>query len=432
VHWRLDHGTGVVRVNGTEIGRTPQVATRSAGRVVLSASECGSARTTRALHFVEADDRGQPLDPSQLEAAFGALDTAVSRNGALVAVFVHGWHHSAAPGDSYVCRYSDVLASVEEMEVRAASLSGRSPREILGIYVGWPGALYPSELANSATTFWNRLNAADRLGSPDAVLDRLLAGLSQRLAGRMSGAAADRRSSLLVVGHSMGARAVFAALGGETFGVSTHPTPDLVLLVNPAFSASLYRSVAERNRECHRGTAPLLLFSSEADAVTRQLYPAGQTVTYPYGSAEPAPFLEHIYTAANFAAFVTHRLVLDLVSGDPPESDGPQTILGGFARVPAGSRELYEDNPVVVYRQPSTGRPLPGDIWYRMRLVDVPAAGRDPCDIADGGAAVIAVDRGILPDHGQIFSPPFVEYIVRVLNRRALAWSTEGLPTTGR
>jgi hypothetical protein len=256
------------------------------------------------------------------------------------------------------------------------------------------------------------------------LLTQLLGGLSQLLAGRTTGAAADRRSSLLVVGHSMGARAVFAALGGETFGASVgegRAAPDLVLLVNPAFSASLYRTVSERTRKCRPGTAPLLLFSSEADAVTRQLYPAGQTVTYPYGSAQPAPFLEHVYTAANFAAFVTHRLSLDVVAGAPPDPEGAQTIRGGFERVPPGSRELYDDNPVVVYRQPSTGRPRAADVWYRMRLTGVSTPLQTWCDLADGGGAVIAVDRGILPDHGRIFTPPFVEYVVRVLNRRAAA-----------
>jgi len=52
-----------------------------------------------------------------------------------------------------------VLASVKEMEVRSAGLGGRAPREVIGVYVGWPGALYPNAAANSLTTFWNRLDA---------------------------------------------------------------------------------------------------------------------------------------------------------------------------------------------------------------------------------------------------------------------------------
>jgi hypothetical protein len=223
----------------------------------------------------------------------------------------------------------------------------------------------------------------------------------------------------------MGARAVFNSIRSDLLRAqasASQPGPDLVLLVNPAFSASLYRAVHEQTRECRPGAAPLLLFSSEADGVTRQLYPAGQTVTYPYGTTEPAPFMEHIYTAANFPDFVTHRLVLELVSGEVPTPGGPQTILRGFERTPAGSRELYNDNPVVVYRQPSVGRPKSGDVWYRMRLMDV-AAHPTRCEITLGGAAVVAVDQRVLPDHGRIFTPAFVEYIVRVLNRRALASS---------
>jgi hypothetical protein len=420
VHWDLDHQTGTVRVNGDEIRRVPLSATRAAGRVDLPAAECNA--TGRSLFFVEADDTGRPLRPAQLDTALTAVDGAVASAGAMVVVFVHGWHHSAAPGDAYVCRLSDVLASVEQMERRAAALAGRPARDVLGIYVGWAGSLYPSELANSVTTFWNRLVAADHLGAGDGVLRRLLAGLSQRLAGARAGAKADRRSSLLVVGHSMGARAVFNALRDDLLRTDAVPASlqaDLGLLVNPAFSATLFRAVHQQSRDCRPGATPLLLFSSETDGVTRQLYPAGQTVTYPFTEAEPVPFLEHIYTAANFEEFVTHRLTLDPMNGDPPDVDGPQSILRGFERTPAGSKELYEDNPVTVYRQPTTGRPSAADARYRMHLVDV--GSRAPsCDAGAGTSKVIGVDPRILPDHGRIFTPPFVEYVVRVLNRRAL------------
>ncbi len=420
VHWDLDHQTGTVRVNGEEIRRVPLAATRAAGRVDLPATECNA--TGRSLFFVEADDTGQPLRSAQLDSVLTAVDGAVAKAGAMVVVFVHGWHHSAVPGDAYVCRLSDVLASVEQMERQAAALSKRPARDVMGIYVGWAGALYPSELANSVTTFWNRLVAADHLGDSDGVLRRLLAGLSQRLAGARAGARADRRSSLLVVGHSMGARAVFNALRDDllrTDAVRAGVQADLGLLVNPAFSATLFRAVHQQSRDCRQGATPLLLFSSETDGVTRQLYPAGQTVTYSVTEAEPVPFFEHIYTAANFEEFVTHRLTLDPMKGDPPDVDGPQTILRGFERTPAGSKELYQDNPVTVYRQPTTGRPSAADAWYRMHLADVGSLAPS-CDAAVGASKVIAVDPRILPDHGRIFTPPFVEYVVRVLNRRAL------------
>jgi hypothetical protein len=421
VRWNVDHNSGTVRLNGEEIRRVPVAATRAAGRVDLPASECNAKG--RSLFFVEADDAGQPLRSAQLDGVFTAVDGAVARAGALVTVFVHGWHHSASPGDDYVCRLSDVLASVEQMERGAAALAGRPARDVMGVYVGWAGAMYPNELANSVTTFWNRLAAADRLGAKDGVLRRLFAGLSPRLASARAGTKADRRSSLLVVGHSMGARAVFNALRDDLVRTdATTPASvqaDLGLLINPAFSATLFRAVHERIRDCRAETTPLLLFSSETDGVTRQLYPAGQTVTYPYAGPVPVPFLEHIYTAANFDEFVTHRLTLDVIQGDPPDVDGPQTILRGFERTPAGSKELYQDNPVTVYRQPAAGRPSTADAWYRMHLAE--AGSRAPsCGSQASTSRVIAVDPRILPDHGRVFTPPFVEYVVRVLNRRAL------------
>jgi hypothetical protein len=418
LRWDLDHASGVVRVNGQDWRRRSGGPVRSAGLLALPSSECGSAGPApRSLYFVEANDRGEALLPSQADAAFAALDAAMRNAGALVTVFVHGWQRSAAPGDSYVCRFADIIASVEDMESRAAALSRRPARRVIGIYVGWPGALYENDLANAATTFWNRLHAADSLGGPGGVVRPLLAGLAQRVASGRTETRADRRSSLVVVGHSMGARAVFNALRQDLLAQTNGSAPDMTLLVNPAFSAEHYRAVHERARDCTPGMAPLLLFSSEADAVTRQLYPAGQTVTYASATKEPAPFLEHIYTAANFGEFVTHRLALELVNGSAPEPEGQQTILRGFERVPTGSRELYSDNPVVVYRQPATGRPHRDDVWYRLQLSPLP--GTFACDATSTRSAVIAVDPQVLPDHGRIFTPSFVEYITRVLNAQS-------------
>jgi hypothetical protein len=169
----------------------------------------------------------------------------------------------------------------------------------------------------------------------------------------------------------------------------------------------------------------MLLFSSEVDAVTRNVYPVGQTATFPYGSAKAAPFLEHIYTAANFPDFVTHRLRMQVLDGEPPSAHGEHTILRGFQRVPAGSNELYADDPVDVYRQPSSGYPRPGDLWYRMRLEHSRTI-QPPCP--QGGSKVIEVDRRILPDHGTIFTPPFMEYVVRALNRSVLPSSAPNPP----
>ncbi len=423
LRWNLDHETGRVFVNDRPVERQA-ARPRPPGPNAIGADECQGPAPTTALHFVEAADSGEAVDPAQLQAILRTLDEANAGPGAIVSVFVHGWQHSAARGDSYVCDFARLMTSVEMMETQAARSSGRPARKVLGAYVGWPGNPYGLDLANG-TTFWNRLHVADRLGAEGSVLRRLIPGLAQRVAARAGDARADRRSVLIVTGHSMGARAVFHAVRDglmqappASAAVRAAPHPDLVLLVNPAFSADLYRDIHEQEVQCRPIGVRLLSFSSKADRVTREIYPAGQTVTFDRGAPKAAPFPEYIYTAANFGEFVTHRLRLTPLQGEPPRPDGEQSILRGFQRVPAGSGELYRDNPVTVFRQPASGTPRAGDAWYRMQLERVGTqAGRCP----DSLSKVIEVDARIVPDHGTIFTPAFMEYVVRTLNRAALA-----------
>lgn len=432
IRWNLDHESGRVLINDQTIQRAAP-APRPPGPTRLQPTECGTTftATAPALYFVEADDRGEPQNPEQVQAVFRALDEANAGAGALVAVFVHGWQHSAAPGDSYACDYAKLISAVEGMENHAARAVGRPPRKVLGVYVGWPGNLYANEMAN-ATTFWNRLQAADRLGDEGALLRQLIPGLAQRVAGRARDPRADRRSALIVTGHSLGGRAVFHAMrGGLTSTPASAPAPtpaapDLVLLVNPAFSAEIYRAIHERELKCEPIGLPLLSFSSRADSVTRQVYPAGQAVTFERAAPKPAPFPEHVYTAANFREFVTHELRMELLRGEPPRPDGEQSILRGFLRAPQGSNELYSDNPVTVYRQPQSGYPRADDAWYRMSLESVSSM---PARCPASRTKVIEVDPRIIPDHGTIFTPPFMEYVVRTLNRAALG--AGGVPRGG-
>ncbi len=414
LRWTLDHETGVVFVQDQPEKRLASAA-RPPGPVAL-ADECTAERTV-PLHFVEAGERGEAIDASQLQAVFAAVDEAQARAGALVSVFVHGWQHSGAKGDSYVCGFAALLSAVDTMERTAARQSGRQPREVVGVYLGWPGRLYAGELAN-LTTFWNRLDAADRLGTDAGVLRALIQGLAQRITLPRRDPRPDRRSGLVVTGHSMGARAVFQSLRQASDAPALQaapglPAPDLVLMVNPAFSADQFRAVHSRAMHCQPLPVPMLLFSSEADVVTRQVYPAGQAVTFDAARQRRVPFLEHAYTAANFDEFVTHRLTFELLSGAMPAVDGEQSILRGFERVPAGSDELLKDNPVTVFRQPSQGRPAPADAWYRMRVVADNAA-LPTCAV--DRSRVMKVDQHILPDHGTIFTPPFMEFVIRTFN----------------
>jgi hypothetical protein len=421
IRWHLDHDADHVLRNGEFVPKvTAQL--RAPGPTAITAAECGYDTEGPAplLHFVEAGDRGEALNPEQARALFRALDEARSAGmRAIVALFVHGWQHSAARGDSYVCSYARLIRAIGTMESDAAG-HRRQARRVFGVYVGWPGKLYDDEVVNTVT-FWNRLRAADRLGANDALLRQVIDGVTQRLIVDAGESRPDRRSALIVTGHSLGARAVFHAMGAgiamPTGAASGASRPALVLLVNPAFSATLYRSIHQQERECRPIGVPLLSFSSAVDGVTRQVYPAGQSLTYERAANPPPPFPEHVYTAANFRDFVTHRLTMKVLNGPAPSPTDAQTIVRGFKRVPEGSGELIRDNPVTVFHQPTRGYPRPSDEWYRMELTPVDPSPK-PC--LDRRAQVIEVDAGILPDHGTIFTPPFLEYVVRALNRSIL------------
>jgi len=403
VSWNLDHEPAAVVLNGASLERAPQ-RYRGAGRTDLAADGCASG-SPASLFFVEADDEGKAND-DQLNAVFEAVEAGAAR-GVIVAVFVHGWQHSAKPADPNVCEFAALIGSVEQME-GLKPLAQR--RAVLGVYVGWPGALYPEEVANAVSTFWNRLDVADRLGGEGAVLPRLMSGIVERLPANAN-AGAGRSSAFVVAGHSLGGRAVFAAVRGDIVDDTDAPRkPDLVLLLNPAFSADIYAQV--NARRCTPGV-PLLSFSSRTDGVTRQVYPAGRSLTYPFANESAPPFIEYIYTAANYESYVTHTLRIEPAAGmpAPPKPGDEQTILRGPQRVPLAVRlqQLYDDEDVKVYGAP--GR-APDEVWYTMHLEPVGASADCTPE-----ARVIEVDPLIVPSHGEIFSPSFMEYLVRALNK---------------
>jgi hypothetical protein len=65
----------------------------------------GHDRPAYLLGFVEFDDQGQLFSRPQLMAITDQLNTLAAKDDLLMVVFVHGWKHSAAPGDeiSAVC-----------------------------------------------------------------------------------------------------------------------------------------------------------------------------------------------------------------------------------------------------------------------------------------------------------------------------------------
>ena len=94
------------------------------------------------LGFIELDDQGQLWDRKQMWSVLDKLSAEAADKDLLIAVFVHGWKHSAAPGDTDIDTFRGILAGLSEGELHASQKDPKNPRparQVVGIYLGWRG-----------------------------------------------------------------------------------------------------------------------------------------------------------------------------------------------------------------------------------------------------------------------------------------------------
>src|SRR5262249_19617968 len=127
-------------------------------------------------------------------------------------------------------------------------------KQILGVYIGWNAHWHlhfldpwPLNLLENLT-FWSTEAVADRIAE-SAIVTKIVSaiGATRKL---------ERGDEFIAVGHSFGARLLFAA-AGQTLMYETqrsHPgyaagtykivksATDAIILLNPAFEASMYTS----------------------------------------------------------------------------------------------------------------------------------------------------------------------------------------------
>jgi hypothetical protein len=279
--------------------------------------DSGDPNIRYTLGFVEFDDQGLVIDRDQMNSVLKYVADLDEDKDLLVVVFMHGWHHSAAPGDSNIRDFRRVLEGLRRSEILATActkeLSGFSkeingtectskgapdriaPREVVGVYLGWRGDSLKSPLLNWST-FWERKNTAQTVGHVGVteVLTKL-----EKLKGPQ---ASDNRNKLIVIGHSFGGAAVFAALTQilESRFVRTADLPelgepalqdsqavegfgDLVVLVNPAFEALLFKPLRDMSTEYGQDHGypekqlPVLgVLTSEEDTATKNWFRRGR------------------------------------------------------------------------------------------------------------------------------------------------------------
>jgi hypothetical protein len=240
------------------------------------------------LSFVEIDDQGQLRDRAQMRALIDSLYQIAVNDSVLINVFVHGWHHNAAPGDSNIERFKESLARLSKVESELSLTKHRAARKVIGVYVGWRGESITIPVINGLT-FWERKNTAQDVGYLGVT--ELLLKLEE-IANVKNSLSPPVKSRLVVVGHSFGGAVVYSATtqilasrfvdsqAGKAYTGAANGFGDLVVLLNPAFEALRYApfyDLAQARCSYFDNQVPkLVILTSEADYATKLAFPAGR------------------------------------------------------------------------------------------------------------------------------------------------------------
>ena len=286
------------------------------------------------LAFVEFDDQGRFWSREQVELVRRTLEEAdASREteGVAVVVFAHGWRHGCDVCDSNVACFRTLLRQIQQDAAVASRLTqgGVRPKRVVGVYVGWRGLSAKVQPLESLT-FWARKHVAERIGHGDLI--ELLTRIE--IFARGSNRSDPGRTRFVVIGHSLGGTMVYGALANILKGrllEAGRPNPesedarvirgfgDLVLLLNPAFEASLYAPIDELVA-AFPGFSPrqgpvMITVASETDKPNGMWFPLGRRIDALFQkTGTRSPRREVVTAVGNYEAFWTHRLT----AADPP------------------------------------------------------------------------------------------------------------------
>lgn len=198
-----------------------------------------------------------------------------------IMVFVHGWKHSAAPGDANINTFRGILTQLSDAEAYIAKATGKPARHVVGIYLGWRGGSVPVPYLENIT-FWDRKNTAQKVG---------YGGVAEVLS-QLESIQATSKSWLAIVGHSFGGAVVHTAVVQNLENRFAQPAVpagqesnikgfgNLVVLINPAFEANLFTPLSdmsvERSHYLDSQPPVMAVLTSEADDATGKAFPAGR------------------------------------------------------------------------------------------------------------------------------------------------------------
>ncbi len=242
------------------------------------------------LGFIEYDDQGQLRDREQMKKVLDTYSVITGTDDVIVIVFVHGWQHNAAPGDSNVESFKQLLTHVSQTESVASQQDKRAKRKVLGAYIGWRGDASVLPILKY-TTFWSRKYTALQVGllGVNEVILKLARIVNLRASINLSKSKVPS-SKIAVIGHSFGAQVVFTALQSILENGFIDPRGDrllledykifgnIVILLNPAFEALRFATLFDMSQDgCQHypkdQTPRLVMLTSESDAITRYIFP---------------------------------------------------------------------------------------------------------------------------------------------------------------
>ena len=368
------------------------------------------------LSFIEFDDRGELFKRGQLPTALDEIDKA-KRDAApgdhpLIVVFIHGWKNNASPSNGNVWGFRQVLAQLSYgLEQKTAS-GQNAPHEVpvLGIYIGWRGAVVSAPILKEFT-FFDRRRKSQSLPNAQMVesLTKIMTAVRNPLPDRS-------RAVSVLVGHSFGGAVLETALTDSLLQAALHPAPsasdgppwpaDLVIFLNEAQEAIRSYQLIETMHANLPAALPctqdvddvkpvVMSMTSVSDYATRALYPATQALVRPFNSlrsytADDPNFLGFSNQAAMF--FNTTAHVSRFQSHVMGRADDPEIASASHQCAPAVTVTVNGVDYEIV-RKPGALNQTP--YW----VMHIPSA--------------------IVPDHSTIFTPVFSKLLSGLIMKKA-------------
>ena len=271
-------------------------------------------KITVKRNTVQFTDDGLYVRRCSLTNVINSLDRENKNDRAqIVILYVHGWKHNATYNDENLLSFDNLLKQIWEDELKTVS-----PRNVVGIYVGWNGKSTDIPVVKELS-FWGRKRAADNI-SQSAILTRLIGTIDNIISIRK-----NTNDRAVYLGHSFGARILYSATSQLLIYNTMRAYPEdqkinrnykeinsmkgTIVLVNPAFEASLFNVFNSLNRryteKFDTNQKPLLIsISADNDWATRYAFPVGQLFGLRFNQ-------EANTTLGNYEKYRTHKLLID-------------------------------------------------------------------------------------------------------------------------